>query len=142
MSMCSTLLPNARCTYTLRPLECVQFLTVLCGTEMENHHTANFIKSLLISHLAVSVHIVSFPDETRLIPTSLLDMSVQAVMADIGLTSFEELSEDLSFAHIKVVTDVLLIPLQYKVILSVHSPELKALAALELGAIKDTLCVP
>ena len=94
-----------------------------------SHHTANFIKSFLISHLAVSVHVISFPYEACLIPTPLFDMSVQAVVADIGLTPFEELSEDLAFAHIKVVADMLLIPLQYKAMLSSYAPEVRLASA-------------
>lgn len=76
------------------------------------YHTADFIQSLLISHLAVSAHIIAFPNEARLVATSLLDVLVQAVVADIGLASLEEFSEDLAFANVKVVADMLLLPLQ------------------------------
>ena len=86
-----------------------------CSVEtwLEAYHTADFIKSFLIGHLAVSAHIIAFPDEAGLVAASLLDVLVQAVEADIGLASLEKLSKDLALANIKVVADMLLLPLQY-----------------------------
>lgn len=66
----------------------------------------------MIGHLAVSADIIALPDEAGLVASALLDVLVQAVIANVGLASFEVLSENLTFANIKVVIDVLLLPLQ------------------------------
>ena len=79
---------------------------------LEAYHATDFIKRFLVGHLTVSVHIIALPDEACLVTTALLNVSVQAVVTDIGLASLEKLGKDLAFAHVKIVVDVLLLPLQ------------------------------
>ena len=82
------------------------------------YQPADFLQHLLVSHDAGLVGLVALPQEAGLIPAALLDMPVQAVVRNVGLTILEPLDTNVSLVQIEVLLVMLVLKLQQKPVLS------------------------
>ena len=58
--------------------------------------------NLLVCGSAVCAHVIALPIEGNLVSKASLDVTINSIVADIGLCSLKPLGVDRAFSHIKV----------------------------------------
>ena len=82
------------------------------------YQPTDFLQHLLVSHDAGLVWLIALPQEAGLVPAALLDMPVQAVVRNVGLTTLEPLDTNVSLVQIEVFLVMLVLKLQPMLVLS------------------------
>lgn len=84
------------------------------------HQPTDFLQHLLVSHDAGLIGLIALPQEAGLVPAALLDMPVQAVVRNVGLTALEPLDTNVPLVQIEIFLVMLVLKLQPMPVLSLE----------------------